>query len=76
MQMLRKLSCENAFGTTYVQNHYFAGKCSGNRYLTNAFGMSNMYKIVTLKANAKEIITLKCIWHHSMYKTRYFEGKC
>ena len=23
-----------------------------------------MYKIVTLKANAKEIVTLKCMWHH------------
>ena len=23
----------------------------------------NMYKMVTLNANAKEIITLKCIWH-------------
>ena len=30
--------------------------------------MPNMYKIVTLKANAKENVTLKCIW--------YFEGKC
>ena len=25
--------------------------------------MPNMYKTVTLKANAKEIITVKCIWH-------------
>ena len=34
-----------------------------------------MYKIVTLKANAKEIITLKCIWHQILQKP-YFEGKC
>ena len=26
-QMLRKSLLENAFGTTYVQNHYFEGKC-------------------------------------------------
>ena len=30
--MLRKSSLENACGTTYVQNHYFEGKCSGNHY--------------------------------------------
>ena len=24
----------------------------------------HMYKNVTLKANAKEIFTWKCIWHH------------
>ena len=24
----------------------------------------NMYKIITLKANAKNIITWKCMWHH------------
>ena len=24
----------------------------------------NMYKIITLKANAQEIVTLKCIWHY------------
>ena len=28
----------------------------------------HMYKIVTLKANAKEIITLKCIWHQICIK--------
>ena len=33
-QMLRKSSLWNAFvHATYVQNLYFAGKCSGNRYL-------------------------------------------
>ena len=25
---------------------------------------TNMYRIVTLKANVEKIITLKCIWHH------------
>ena len=28
----------------------------------------NMYKNVTLKANAEEIVTLKCIWHHICIK--------
>ena len=60
MHMLRKSSLENAFGTTYVQNHYFEGKCLGNRYFKMHLA-PNMYKIVTLKVNAKEIITLKCI---------------
>ena len=32
-------------------------------------------KTITLKANAEEIITLKCIWHHICTKT-LFEGKC
>ena len=64
-QMLRKLLLENAFGTTYVQNCYFAGNCSGNCYF-KMHVTPNMYKIITLKANAKEIITLnvfdtKCV---------------
>ena len=29
----------------------------------------NMYKMVTVKANAKEIITLKCIWHQICTQT-------
>ena len=61
-QMLRKSLLENACGTIYVQNHYFAGKCSGNRYLKMHL-TPNIYKNITLKANAKEIITWKCIWH-------------
>ena len=28
----------------------------------------HMYKTITLKANAKDIITLKCIWHQICYK--------
>ena len=43
---------------TYVQNHYFEGKCSENHYFKMRL-TPNMYKIITLKANAKEIITLK-----------------
>ena len=54
--MLRKSLLENAFSTTYVQNCYFEGNCSGNRYF-KMHVTPNMYKIVTLKANAKEIIT-------------------
>ena len=37
--------------------------------------MPNMYKIVTLKAHAKDIVTLKCICHH-ICANHYFEGKC
>ena len=35
----------------------------------------NMYKNINLKANAKEIITLKCFWCQICTKC-YFEGKC
>ena len=35
----------------------------------------NMYKNINLKANAKEIITLKCFWYQICTKC-YFEGKC
>ena len=82
--MPRKLLLENAIDTTYVQNCYFEGKCTGNRYfkmhltptmLQNRYFEGKcqgnrhfkmhltptMYKIITLKANAQEIVTLKCI---------------
>ena len=29
----------------------------------------NMYKIITLKANAQEIITFKCMWHQICTKS-------
>ena len=54
-QMLRKSLLENACGTTYVQNRYFAGKCSGNHHLKMHL-TPNMYKIVTVKANAKKLL--------------------
>ena len=38
------------------QNHYFEGKCSGNRHFKMHL-TPNMYKIITLKAIAKKIIT-------------------
>ena len=60
--MLRKSSHENAFDTKYVQNRYFEGKCSENHYIKMHLA-PHMCKTVTLKANAKEIITWKCIWH-------------
>ena len=58
--MLRKSLLENVFDTNYVQNCYFEGKCQGNRHFKMRL-TPHMYKIITLKANAKEIITLKCI---------------
>ena len=54
--MVRKSLLENAFDTIYVQNHYFEGKCSGNHHMKIHL-TPNMYKIVALKANAKEIVT-------------------
>ena len=54
--MLRKSLLENAFDAKYVQNHYFKDKCSGNRHLKMHVA-SHMCKTITLKANAKEIIT-------------------
>ena len=53
----------DAFGTTYVQNCYFAGICSENHYLKMHLA-PHMCKTITLKANDKEIVTLKCIWQH------------
>ena len=58
--MLRKSSHLNEFDTKYVQNCYFEGKCSENHYLKMHVA-PHMYKTVTLKANAKDIITLKYI---------------
>ena len=54
--MLRTSSLEHAFDTTYVQNHYFTGKCQENRYLKMHLA-PHMYKIIALQANAKEIVT-------------------
>ena len=57
-----------------MQNHYFGGKCSGNHHLKMHL-TPHMYKIVTLKANAKEIITWKCFWCQICTKC-YCKGKC
>ena len=65
--MLRKLLLENACDTKYVQNHYFEDKCSWNHQFKMLL-MPNMYKIITLKANAKEIITDKMLLMPNMYK--------
>ena len=54
--MLRKSLLKNAFDAKYVQNRYFVGKCSGNCHFKMHL-TTNMYKMITLKANAKEIIT-------------------
>ena len=58
--MLRKSSCLNVFDTKYVQNHYLEGKFSENRYCKMHVAQ-HMFKTVSLKPNAKDIITLKCI---------------
>ena len=51
--MQRESLLEDAFDTKYVKNCYFEGKCSENRYLKMHL-TPNMYKIITLKANATE----------------------
>ena len=38
--------------------------------------MPNTYKIITLKANSQEIVTLKCDLTPNMYENHYFDGKC
>ena len=58
--MLRKWLLENAFDTKYIQNRYFEGKCSGNCHFKMHL-TQHMYKIITLKANAQKIVTVKCI---------------
>ena len=70
-QMLRKSLLTNAFGTKYVQNCYFEGKCSGNHYLKMHL-LQNMYNIITLKANAKKIITWKCVSHQICTKSLHW----
>ena len=47
-QMLRRFLLANAFDTKYVQNHYFADKCSGNHYFKMHSDAPNMYKIIPL----------------------------
>ena len=61
-QMLRKSSLKNVFDTTYIKKCYFEGKCYENHYLKMHVA-PHMCKTCTLKANAQEIITVKCIWH-------------
>ena len=73
-QILRKSSRLNVSDTKYVQNHYFEGKCSENCYL-NMHVAPHMFKTITLKANAKDIMTVKCIWTKYV-QNHYFEGKC
>ena len=71
-------SLENACDTKYVYaNRYFEGKYSW-KFITDKMCLtSNMYKNITLKANAKNIITWKChSWHHMMIQNCYFESKC
>ena len=58
--MLRKSLLYNACDTKYVQKHYFDSKCQGNCHLKMHLA-PDMYKIVTLKANAQKIVTVKCI---------------
>ena len=60
-QILRKSLPENACNTKYVQNYDLKGTCKENCYL-NMCVTPNMYKIITVKTNAKEIITEKCLW--------------
>ena len=54
--MQRESLLEDAFDTKYIQNCYFEGKCSENRYLKMHL-TPNMSKNITVKANAKGIIT-------------------
>ena len=65
--MLRKSSLENAFDTTYVQKHYFEGKCSGNRYFKMHLTPC-MYKIVAFEGNWKGNRHLKMHLTPNMYK--------
>ena len=60
--------CENAFDTKYVQNSSLWREMLRTSLGSNAFNMPNMYKTITLKANAKEIITLQLHLTLNMYK--------
>ena len=54
--------------TKYVQNHYFEGKCLENRYFKMHMA-PHMYKTMTLKTNAQDIVTCKCMWHQTCTKS-------
>ena len=71
--MLRKLLLENAFDTKYVQNHYFAGKCSENHYL-------KMHVASDICAKHDELLWRQ-MWSRKIIYTTcvqkcYFAGKC
>ena len=72
--MLRKSLLENAFGTTYVQNCYFEGKCSGNRYFKIHL-TPNMYKLFTLQQMLRKSL-LENAFDTKYVQKHYFEGKC
>ena len=68
MQMLRKFLLDKCiWHAKYVQNCYFEGKCKGNHHLKMHLA-PNMCKIITLKANAKKIITVKMLLMSNLYK--------
>ena len=71
--MLRKSSLEHAFDTKYVQNCYCEGKCSGNLYFKMHL-TPHMYKIVTLKANAKNS-SLEHAFGTKYVQNHYSKGK-
>ena len=48
------------------RSHAYSRKMSKR---VNMHLASHMYKIITLKANAKKIVTVKGIWHHVCKKT-------
>ena len=67
-QMLREIVTWTCIWHQICTNRYFKGKCWKNHHFTMHL-TPNMYKIITLKANAKEIVTLKCVWHQICTKS-------
>ena len=45
----------------YNNNHYFKCKCSGNHHVKHSL-WSNLTKIITVKANGKETVTLNTFY--------------
>ena len=74
-KMLRKSLLENACDTKYVQNHYFADKCSGNRYCKMLL-MPNMYENDYFEGKCSGNHNFKMLLMPNTYKIITLNGKC
>ena len=61
-QMLRKLLLEHVFDSKYVQNMLVWRQMQRRNCCCKMHLLPNMYKLITLKANVKEIVTWNCFW--------------
>ena len=70
--MLRKSLLKHACGTTYVQNHYFEGKCSGNHYFKMHLA-PHMYKNIIWRQMLRKSL-LKHAFGTKYVQNHYFKA--